>query len=545
MNARSPLTRLEKLSRRFGPTAAREKLPLLTALRLDSLRSREELTRLQSVLQFMAAYPDDPRIRSQVDRIGRKLRTELAKRPRRTHLENSGLPASDCRYAYSHEVLRRLVGPRDRNWQALWDDLEDESHLTAALSLVILASEAEAFEESSLGEWLASTSPGEQTRLYNLLAMLEAAPLAPALRVQLYEASSLPILYHLGPGHARLEVRLPTPRVAFQKQELDRSPFPLAPRIRAPLTVGPPLNRAEGRRLVRTCLLALCNRNLEIHSLIYGNPSDTRLVDCGSGLQIALIGTEPAFRSALESLYAFVVFRNGVPLAYGPAGILFGCCEMGVNLFPEFRGGEIRSIYAQLMRVLRHAFGVELYFLRPYGMGIDNEDAIESGAFWFYRKLGFVPSNPEVERIARSEERRMARDPGHRSSTRTLRRLAPTFAYLDLSNGARRPLDLVSLASAVSRRLAGQRHTVEATTRRQARRIGLEAGRPAEARTLRDLAPILEMVDGRGFDDKRKAEVRAFIRAKASPSEAGAARRLSRMSWLSDALVASGIETLF
>ena len=96
---------------------------------------------------------------------------------------------------------------------------------------------------------------------------------------------------------------------------------------------------------------------------------------------------------------------------------------MGINLFPEFRGGEIRHLYAQFMRVLHHHLGVEYFFLTSYGMGEGNEDAIRSGAFWFYRKLGFRAANPEVEALARTEEARMHAAPGYRSDRRMLRRL--------------------------------------------------------------------------------------------------------------------------
>jgi hypothetical protein len=40
----------------------------------------------------------------------------------------------------------------------------------------------------------------------------------------------------------------------------------------------------------------------------------------------------------------------------------------------------------------------------PYQLGHDNEEAIESGAFWFYRKLGFRPGRADLERLAEREE---------------------------------------------------------------------------------------------------------------------------------------------
>ena len=51
-------------------------------------------------------------------------------------------------------------------------------------------------------------------------------------------------------------------------------------------------------------------------------------------------------------------------------------------------------------------------------------EALDSGAFWFYRKLGFRAVAPEAAKLVDREERRMLQTSGHRSSKRTLERLA-------------------------------------------------------------------------------------------------------------------------
>jgi hypothetical protein len=55
---------------------------------------------------------------------------------------------------------------------------------------------------------------------------------------------------------------------------------------------------------------------------------------------------------------------------------------------------------------------------------LENPEAVESGAFWFYRKLGFRPVGPEQARLAAAEERKIAARPGYRTPARVLRRLA-------------------------------------------------------------------------------------------------------------------------
>ena len=67
----------------------------------------------------------------------------------------------------------------------------------------------------------------------------------------------------------------------------------------------------------------------------------------------------------------------------------------------------------------------------PYQIGLENPEAVNSGAFWFYRKLGFRPVDPKVAALMEREERRMRQTPGYRSSRRTLERLAEGYMLFE------------------------------------------------------------------------------------------------------------------
>ena len=64
------------------------------------------------------------------------------------------------------------------------------------------------------------------------------------------------------------------------------------------------------------------------------------------------------------------------------------------------------------------------FLIDPYQLGHENEEAIESGSFWFYYKLGFRPESPEVARLAEREQQKIASQPGYRTRPATLRKLA-------------------------------------------------------------------------------------------------------------------------
>src|SRR4030095_3198988 len=52
------------------------------------------------------------------------------------------------------------------------------------------------------------------------------------------------------------------------------------------------------------------------------------------------------------------------------------------------------------------------------------EEEIESGAFWFYRKLGFRPTRRDLLRMAENEAKKIASKRSYRTPARKLRELA-------------------------------------------------------------------------------------------------------------------------
>src|SRR6266853_6805313 len=93
----------------------------------------------------------------------------------------------------------------------------------------------------------------------------------------------------------------------------------------------------------------------------------------------------------------------------------------------------------------------------PYQLGHDNEEAIDSGAFWFYRKLGFRPGRPELLRLVEREERKIAANPKYRTPANTLRRLAAGHVFYELPGsevGAWDRFSTRNIGMRVNRRMA-------------------------------------------------------------------------------------------
>src|SRR6185295_2921466 len=76
--------------------------------------------------------------------------------------------------------------------------------------------------------------------------------------------------------------------------------------------------------------------------------------------------------------------------------------------------------------------GVTAFSLDPYQIGHENEEGIQSGAFWFYRKLGFRPTTEDVLQLTLKEEEKLRTRKGYRTPASTLRKLAASPMIFEL-----------------------------------------------------------------------------------------------------------------
>jgi hypothetical protein len=187
---------------------------------------------------------------------------------------------------------------------------------------------------------------------------------------------------------------------------------------------------------VDASIAALGARAREVTPTMDPNPDEVYLADLGEGASLCILGTHPTLRCALEANYGYVMFSNGVPIGYGGVTPLANQANTGANLFPAFRGSEAPFLFAQSLRAFRHLFGIRRFIVNPYQFGADNDEALASGAFWFYDRLGFRSVRSPLRTLARAERDRLRREPGRRSPLRVLRRLAEADLVLDLGGEA-------------------------------------------------------------------------------------------------------------
>jgi len=111
-----------------------------------------------------------------------------------------------------------------------------------------------------------------------------------------------------------------------------------------------------------------------------------------------------------------------------------------------------------VLRVYSQRFGVGHFVAEPSQFGGGNREGLESGAFWFYYRLGFRPVAPALAALAAAEFARMRREPRYRPPVAVLRRFTKSDIELRLPQGSavRGACDPADLSLAVSAFIASR-----------------------------------------------------------------------------------------
>jgi hypothetical protein len=351
-------------------------------------------------------------------------------------LEVSGIAGTTMQDTLGFDLARWLLKRMPGRVEIAWDDNDDERAMGAMWPRLMPLLEEDTLAEANIPwrRWL-ETAQGSKTRSPEwLIERFNSSPLPDVEKSRLYDSLHMPILWRLENSRISRTRNWRPARRAFYHQEplLARKDVSLAEE----LTRRPPelmrLSRAEGESVMDLIREVMLVRYRELYGTTLGDPRSVVRADVGRGVSIYLWNLPPERRLPLRAYVAGLTLKNGVPINYIEAIGLFEWMEVGFNTFYTFRGGEVAWIFAQVLRCLCHLMGTTCVSMYPYQLGHNNEEAIESGAFWFYRKLGFRPGRADLLRLVEREEDRIARDAKYKSSARTLRRIAEGHAFYEL-----------------------------------------------------------------------------------------------------------------
>ncbi len=426
----------------------------------------ETLIRFHERLLFLCAYPPDDRARELAEhllkdfsrRIG-ALRSAGADLASFEEPEVSGIAGTSFSAIFSFATARWLARAHPDEIEIDWDRYFHADRLGAVLSRLIPLLSEDALVEAHppFKEWFRAAGGG----LGWLVRQLERSGLSFAHQSELYDSLELPLCWKLGSSPAsRTFTRLPVREIFYHDRPLlKRSEVSLDAEISSPPLALKRLSPKEGEMLLALARDTSAVRYRQLHGFAHGDPGSVWRAPSERGVDIFLWGVPPARRLPLRAYHAGMMFSNGVPVGYVEFLSLFERAEIGFNLYYTFREGETAWLYARLLRLFRHFAGATCFSIDPYQIGHENEEAIDSGAFWFYRKLGFRPVRPAIARLVASEERRLAATPGYRTPPRTLRRLAAGPMVYEAPGAPRGDWDRFSIRNlglALNRQLAEQ-----------------------------------------------------------------------------------------
>ncbi len=191
------------------------------------------------------------------------------------------------------------------------------------------------------------------------------------------------------------------------------------------------------------------------------------------------------------------------------------------------------------------------FSIDPYQLGFENEEAISSGAFWFYRKLGFRPTDRGVARLVAREEERLVADPDYRTPPRLLRRLVTHNLLYEVPGTPSGEWDRFHIRNVglrvnrrMARRFGGSAEAIRtAAARRAANALGLRPARlaPPERRAFDSFALVLdEIPDLARWTPAERRGILEIVRAKAGGPERRYLRLLQGHARLRAALIALG-----
>jgi hypothetical protein len=555
------LRQLESAKDWRGPGCNAKAEKLLRSLHAGEVRSIPPLIRMHDDLLFLRAFPQSPGVVRETERLLDEVQAAVARLRESgadmTQFDSeavSGIGGTVLRDRFTYEVARWLMLRYPQRVRPSWDVDEQARRLGAALPRLVPLLDDDCLVEADTPylAWLGHAA-GDGREWEWLLRRVEDAPIPIPQKTELYDALEIEIEWELGDCHAsRTRARrVPAELFSHEAPLIRRNQVWLAEELHSPPLQVQRLSRQQGGEILDMCRDAVTVRYRELYGTTRGDPDQVYQADAGRGVQIFLWGLPPERRLPLRAYHAGFTLKNGVPVNYIEGISLFEWMEVGFNTFYAYRDGETAWIYSKALHFLHQLTGVTCISVYPYQLGHENEEAIQSGAFWFYRKLGFRPGRADLLALAQKEERKMALDPKHRTSPRTLRRLAAGHAFYDIGQQSRGRWDSFSsrnLGFAVQRNMAARyggnpvamRQHTRATL---ARILDVDPGawNPVEQTTFENFALVLSLVpELENWTVPQRQAVTEIIRAKASAREAEYLHLLQRHDILRDVMVRLG-----
>ena len=533
-SALSLLKQLREVRSTFGTDAEKIKRALLTSLGTRRLITLRHLVDYHEDLLFLCAFAGDIDSRrsaiAELAAFSRRWRGVSA--AVRTEAEGSGIAGTISRPLLAWPLACMLV--KGENIDLDWRNADNPVALDALIARLVSAVEQDSFDggEYTGRAWVDLARPTDETAFAWVVRGGQAARPSSGFAAA-WDSAEVQLRWALRDSprsitHARLPLRRPLLRSGFR-----RLAEPVVRHVARPLDGIRLLKRREAKPVIDLARSALAARAREVHAMNYPNAADVHVADLGEGVELAVMGVLAAQRLTLEANYGYLLTSNGVPIGYGGVSPLFRQANTGINVFDPYRGSEAAFLWAQMLRAFRTLFGSRRFVINGYQFGAGNSEAIASGAYWFYYRLGFRPSLADNAELAAAEAERLRTHPGERTRPAVLRQLAHGDLHLDLEDFDVRDFFeerlLTRLGAAVARRIAvlpvRSHHEGEGVLVRGVAKDldvrGLSRWPAEERRAFARLAPYAALLDLHAWSNSERRSLAAWMRTKGAATERG------------------------
>jgi hypothetical protein len=553
------LNKLDQARREIGTINERKIVRALTAAgRARFGNDAQSLIRFHDLLLFFRAFPSGPSVVRLAERLlktfGPRVAAVLAAGGEADDFapeEVVGIAGTMVEATFSYPMVCWLVQRHAETISIQWNDYERETQRAVIWPRFFPLMEEDSLTEANVPylDWL-KPARGRQDELPWLVQQFQRLPVSEKEKAALYD--SLEIMVHWdmsGSRASRTLSREPVKDFYFHREPLiQRRQVSLGEEFAKPRLPIKALSSREAEKTLDLVKEATGVRYRELYGTANADPAWVVQANPGRGVEIYFWGLPPEKRLPLRAYLAGFTVKNGVPINYVECISLFDWTEIGFNTFPAYRDGETAWIYAQHLRLLRQLHGVNAISVYPYQIGEGNEEAIGSGAFWFYRKMGFRSMDSSLEKLAQAEEKKVQANAKYRTSAATLRRLSKSHVVYELPEAERCAWDhfaMRNIGFAVQRRMArdfeGDAEAMRrAAVAQLARNLNVNPNKlkAQEQTAFANFATVLSLVpDLVRWSSAEKLALRAIIAAKAARTEQRYIRLLQKHERLRAAIL--------
>ncbi len=443
MSPQQLIERLDAIKTQYSKDRATEKFQLLNELAQADWTKIKVIPTLHDMLLFLKVYADNESVYHQANHNLKLLSDTILqlhqKQKQLNTLNNTGIAHTSIEAAYNFDILRVMI--EKYIFFLEFDSFgADDETLFNTFQLIVSEGEQVAFTDDTfdIQTWIKqSLSSNAKDKLAQIIQLIENSTNNERMKTHFFQNLQLFVRINLNDHFSRTFLTTPfsfdyfyTPTTGLEKhidfKELIRKP------LQEPLV----LLREQKQQLIDVAQTQLFCLLRELDAITYAEDHSVEVLPLERGLYICLYYQKIHKRNLVESLIGYTVLKNGVSISYGAFWILGYTAKVAFNIFEAFRGGESQFIFSQIIRILVQHYHVNRLIVEPYQFGKNNEEAILSGAFWFYYKLGFRPTDIELAHLASKEQQKITKTKSYKTSTNVLEQLAEGNLELSLASSS-------------------------------------------------------------------------------------------------------------